>query len=121
MCIGQGPETHDNYLTEKSVGAVQAEADARIPKPNEAIAVLAEITMDQVKMKRKCSLAIADLKPVNLQKAITALLFLNFAEKEATLDIDQVRTRLLKHVRHARSPELIEQLYDALQTATVIE
>ncbi|KPL21204.1 MAG: hypothetical protein AMJ75_10445 [Phycisphaerae bacterium SM1_79] len=111
---------YDYRFTEASVGAIQAGADPKRTEPDGVIAVLAEITMNQVKMKRTCSLAIAGLGSADLGNATTALQFLNPVEKAAPLDIGEARIRLLKHVRQARSPELIEQLHHALQTAAII-
>jgi hypothetical protein len=121
MCID--PELHEpsRLLShEASVGALRAGVDAKKMKQNGVIAVLTEITTDHVKMKRKCSLAIADLKSVDLENAITALRSLNPAENPAPSDIGELRIRLLKRVRQARSPEHIEQLHNALQTAAII-
>jgi len=121
MSFGSNPESQDYDFAENSVGATQTEADDRTPKPNEAIAVLAVITTNHIKMKRKCSLAVSDLKPADLQKAVTALQSLSPAEKMAALDIDKARTRLLKYIRQTRTPELIQRLHSALQTAAIIQ
>lgn len=121
MCID--PELHEpsRLLShEASVGALRAGVDAKKMKRNGAIAVLTEITTDHVKMKRKCSLAIADLRSADLENATTALRSLDPAENPVPSDIGEVRIRLLKRVRQARSSEHIEQLYDALQTAAVV-
>ena len=121
MSIGSNPESQDYDFAENSVGATQAEADDRTSKPDETIAVLAEITTDHIKMKRKCSLSVSDLKPADLQKAVTVLQFLNPVEKTAALDINRARTLLLKYIRQARTTELIERLHGALQTAAIIQ
>ena len=121
MFVGSNPESQDYDFAENSVGATQAEIEAGTPKLNEAIAVLAEITTDHIRMKRKCSLAVSDLKPADLQKAISALQFLSSVEKPPAPDIDQIQTRLLKHIRRARTPELIERVHYSLQKAAIIQ
>lgn len=121
MFVDSNPESQDYEFAENSVGAIHAEANDRTPKTNETTTVLAEITTYHIKMKQKCSLAVSDLKPADLQKAATALQFLSSAEKPATMDIDQARNRLLKHIRQARTPELIERLHGALQKAAITQ
>jgi hypothetical protein len=120
MYVGSNPESQDYDFAENSVGATQAEINAKTPKPDHTTAVLAEITTDHLKMKRKCSLAISYLKPTDMQKAMTALQLLSPAEKQAAADIGHARTQLLKRIRQARSPELIERLHGELQTAAII-
>ena len=121
MSFSPNPESQDYDLAENSVGATQAEKDAGIQKPDDTIAVLAEITADLIRIKRKCSLAVSDLKPADLQKAVTALQFLSSAEKPPALNIDQTTIRLLKHIRRARTPKLIERLHHSLQKAAIIK
>jgi molecular chaperone DnaK (HSP70) len=120
MFVDSNPESQDYEFAGNSVGAIHAEADDRTLKTNEITIVLTEITTDHIKMKQKCSLAVSDLKPADLQKAATALQFLSSAEKPATIDIDQARNQLLKHIRQARTPELIERLHGALKNAVII-
>jgi hypothetical protein len=121
MFFGPNPESQDYELTENSVGATQAEKETGTLKQDDTIAVLAEITTDHIRMKRKCSLAVSDLKPADLQKAMTALQFLSSAEEPSAMDINQIQTRLLKHIRQARTPELIERLHCSLQKAAIIQ
>lgn len=83
--------------------------------------MLTEITLDQVRMKRKCSLAIANLTSGDLENAVTALQYLDAAENPVPADIGQVRIRLLKRTRQSRLPEHIEKLHNALQTAAIIQ
>jgi hypothetical protein len=120
MSTNPGAEAHNYDFADKSKGAIRSKGNTGTLKPNEAVDVLTEITMDKVKIKRKCSLAVASLTPVDLQKAATALVILNPAEKPSALDIEWLRTQLLQHIRRARSVELIEQLHNALQTAALI-
>jgi hypothetical protein len=131
-CSEQNAEGHErptrpgrhrpsNYcFTETYVGAIRAGADAKRLEPEGVIAVLTEITLDQIRMKRKCSLAISNLISADLENAQTALQSLNPAENPLPADIDEVRFRLLKRARQARSPEHIEKLHNALQTAAII-
>lgn len=119
-----GPGRHrpsDYCFTETYVGAIQAGADAKRLEPEGVIAVLTEITLDQVKMKRKCSLAISKLMSADLENAQTALQSLDPAENPVPADIEDARIRLLKLTRQARSPEDIEKLHNALQTAAIIQ
>jgi len=119
-----GPGRHQRsnyYFAETHVGEIRAGADARKLEPEGVIAVLAQITLDQVRTKRKCSLAIASLIPVDLEKAATALRSLNPAENAVPADIDEARTRLLRRARQARSPEDIEKFHHELKSAAIIK
>jgi hypothetical protein len=120
MFIGSNPESQNYDFAENSVDLIQAEIGARTVKLNDTIAVLAEITTDHIKMKRKCSLAVSSLKHTDLQKAMATLQFLSPAEKPTASDINQAKTQLLKYIRQARTPELIGRLHDSLQTTVII-
>jgi hypothetical protein len=103
-----------------AINSIQRDAASKQAKATENIAILKDLTQEDIDRKGSMTKAIGNLKDADLQNAQATLAELN-PQVAAPTKIDDAKLALQREVRQRRSPDEIQKAYDIFKKHNLVQ